>query len=66
MDEENNEALTTLRRRAWAALRAKIDEPTAHKLRTYFEARFRYDKHGAPRLWKPNDDIDGAFKGCHT
>ena len=66
-DEENDEALTTLRRRAWAALRAKIDEQTTDteiltKLRTYFEECFRYDEQGVPRVWKPDDDIDGAFK----
>jgi len=66
-EEEDDEALTTLSRRAWAALRAKIDEQTADnailtKLRTYFEERFRYDEHGVPRVWKPDDDIDGAFK----
>jgi hypothetical protein len=66
-DEENDEALATLRRRAWAALRAKVDEQTADtailtKLRTYFEERFRYDEQGVPRVWKPDDDIDGAFK----
>ncbi|KAH9957358.1 RHD3/Sey1 [Russula dissimulans] len=66
-DEENDEAITTLRRRAWAVLRAKIDEQTADaailtKLRTYFEERFRYDEQGVPRVWKPKDDIDGAFK----
>ncbi|KAI0297208.1 protein SEY1 [Multifurca ochricompacta] len=66
-EEENDEALTTLRHRAWAALRVKIDEQTADaailtKLRTYFEERFRYDEQGVPRVWKPDDDIDGAFK----
>jgi len=66
-DEENDEALTTLRQRAWAALRAKIDEQTADtamltKLRSYFEERFRYDEEGVPRVWGPGDDIDGAFK----
>jgi hypothetical protein len=66
-DEENDEAITTLRQRAWAALRAKVDEQTADtailtKLRTYFEERFRYDEQGVPRVWKPDDDIDGAFK----
>jgi protein SEY1 len=65
--EENNEALLTLRQRAWAALRAKIDEQTADtailtKLRAYFEDRFRYDEDGVPRVWKPGDDIDSAFK----
>jgi len=32
------------------------------KLRAYFEERFRYDEQGVPRVWKPDDDIDGAFK----
>ena len=32
------------------------------KLRTHFEERFRYDEQGVPRVWKPDDDIDGAFK----
>lgn len=66
-DEENLSSLATLRRRAWLALRAKIDEQTADpvllgKLRTHFEERFRYDEDGIPRVWKPDDDIDGAFK----
>jgi hypothetical protein len=66
-EEENQHALTTLRKRAWLALRAKIDEQTADgalltKLRAHFEERFRYDEHGVPRVWRPDDDIDGAFK----
>ena len=66
-EEENASSLATLRRRAWLALRAKIDEQTADpvllgKLRTHFEERFRYDEDGIPRVWKPDDDIDGAFK----
>ncbi|KZP11507.1 RHD3-domain-containing protein [Athelia psychrophila] len=65
--EENSTALATLRKRAWLALRAKVDEQTADdailsKLRGHFEMRFRYDEHGALRVWKPQDDIDGAFK----
>lgn len=32
------------------------------KLRNHFEERFRYDEGGVPRVWKPEDDIDGAFK----
>lgn len=32
------------------------------RLRAYFEERFRYDEQGIPRVWKPEDDIDGAFK----
>jgi len=62
-------SLTTLRRRAWQALRAKIDEQTADtaiigKLRAHFEERFRYDEAGIPRVWRPDDDIDGAFKAA--
>ncbi|KAF8493086.1 hypothetical protein F5888DRAFT_1856396 [Russula emetica] len=50
MDEENDEAIATLRQRAWAALRAKVDEQTADtailtKLRTYFKECFCYDEH---------------------
>jgi len=49
------------------ALRAKIDELTADnailgKLRMRFEERFRYDEQGVPRVWKPDDDIEGAFR----
>ena len=60
-------SLAILRRRAWQVLRSKIDEQTADaaiigKLRTHFEERFRYDEAGIPRVWRPDDDIDGAFK----
>ncbi|KAK4053275.1 Dynamin-like GTPase that mediates homotypic ER fusion [Microbotryomycetes sp. JL221] len=65
--EENDEALALLRRRAWLALRAKIDEQTTEsnllvKLKLLFEERFRYDEEGVPRVWKPTDDIDAIFK----
>lgn len=66
-DEENVSALTVLRRRSWLALRAKVDEQTADtvlvsKLRAAFEEKFRYDEQGVPRVWKPEDDIDEAFR----
>lgn len=66
-EEENADSLATIQRRAWQALRTKIDEQTADavilsKLRGHFEERFRYDDQGVPRVWKPDDDIDGAFK----
>ncbi|KAH7108003.1 root hair defective 3 GTP-binding protein [Auriculariales sp. MPI-PUGE-AT-0066] len=66
-EEENATALATVRKRAWQALRGKVDEQTADpailtKLRTHFEERFRYDDNGVPRVWKPADDIDGAFQ----
>lgn len=66
-EEENANALSSLRTRAWLVLRAKIDELTADtailgKFRMHFEERFRYDEHGVPRVWKPDDDIEGAFR----
>jgi len=66
-EEENASALSSLRIRAWLALRSKIDELTADtailgKLRMHFEERFRYDENGVPRVWKPEDDIEGAFR----
>lgn len=66
-DEEQVTALSALRKRAWLALRAKIDEQMADavilgKLRAHFEERFRYDESSVPRVWKPEDDIDTAFK----
>lgn len=65
--EENDEALTLLRKRSWLAVRTKIDEQTAEsvmlvKLKLIFEDRFRYDDEGIPRVWKPDDDIDAIFK----
>ena len=27
-----------------------------------FEEKFRYDEHGLPRVWKPEDDIDSYFR----
>ncbi|KZP11505.1 RHD3-domain-containing protein [Athelia psychrophila] len=65
--EDNSTAQATLRKWAWLALRVKIDERTADavilsKLRGHFEKRFRYDEHGVPSVWKPLEDIDGAFK----
>ncbi|KAF9512544.1 hypothetical protein BS47DRAFT_1054816 [Hydnum rufescens UP504] len=66
-EEENTASLNILRRRAWQALRAKVDEQTSDtsilaKLRSTFEDRFRYDENGVPRVWKPDDDIDAAFR----
>ncbi|KAI5118453.1 hypothetical protein M0805_006272 [Coniferiporia weirii] len=66
-DDENSKSLASLRKRAWLALRAKVDEQTADpvilgKLRSHFEDRFRYDEHGVPRVWRPDDDIDSMFK----
>jgi hypothetical protein len=66
-DEENAAALKILRSRSWLVLRKKLQEQTADAvvlgaLRGSFEERFRYDDTGVPRVWKPEDDLDGAFK----
>ncbi|KAG8726786.1 Dynamin-like GTPase that mediates homotypic ER fusion, partial [Ceratobasidium sp. 428] len=66
-DEENETSLAALRKRAWLAFRAKVDEQTADNvlmsiLRDHFEEKFRYDAAGVPRVWRPEDDIDGAFR----
>ncbi|KAG8710512.1 Dynamin-like GTPase that mediates homotypic ER fusion [Ceratobasidium sp. 395] len=66
-DEENETSLAALRKRAWLAFRAKVDEQTADNvlmsiLRGHFEEKFRYDAAGVPRVWRPEDDIDGAFR----
>ncbi|ORY32882.1 RHD3/Sey1 [Naematelia encephala] len=64
--EENDAALSILRARTWLSLRRKLEEQTADAtvlatLRTTFEDRFRYDEAGVPRVWKPADDLEGAF-----
>lgn len=56
-----------LQRQAWQVLRKKVDEELADsmlllKLRSRFEEKFRYDEHGLPRVWKPEDDIDSYFR----
>jgi len=66
-DEENEHAIAHLRKRSWLSLRSVIDEQTADtvmliKLKLAFEDKFRYDKDGVPRVWKPDDDIDAAFR----
>ncbi len=68
-EEENTHSIAALRRRTWLALRDKINEQTGEtailgKLRAHFEERFRYDEQGTPRVWQPEDDIDGAFKNA--
>ncbi|KAI9253274.1 RHD3/Sey1 [Helicostylum pulchrum] len=65
--KELEESISDLRLQAWLVLRKKIDEELADtmlllKLRSRFEEKFRYDDHGLPRVWKPEDDIDSHFK----
>ncbi|KAF2663432.1 root hair defective 3 GTP-binding protein [Microthyrium microscopicum] len=64
--DEVEVGLWRLRRKAWIALKTKTAEETAEgnlamKLRENFEDGFRYDDEGVPRIWRPSDDIDGAF-----
>lgn len=64
--DEVEVGLWRLRRRSWAALRAKLDEEAMEgnlllKLRENFEDKFRYDAEGVPRVWRPTDDIEGIY-----
>jgi len=64
--EEIEVGLWRLRRKSWGVLRAKIDEEVMEgnillKLRENFEDKFRYDEAGVPRIWRPTDDIEGAY-----
>ncbi|KAI8637905.1 RHD3/Sey1 [Parasitella parasitica] len=66
-DDEVQDSITDLKLQAWIVLRKKVDEELADtmlllKLRSRFEEKFRYDDHGLPRVWKPEDDIDTFFK----
>ena len=65
-DDETALGIWRLKRRAWAVLMARVDEEVLEgnlllKLRESFEDKFRYDEHGVPRVWKPTDDIEGAY-----
>ncbi|KAF2092883.1 protein SEY1 [Rhizodiscina lignyota] len=64
--DEVDVGLWRLRRKSWGVLSAKIDEEMMEgnlllKLRENFEDKFRYDDAGVPRIWRPTDDIEGAY-----
>ncbi|OAV91610.1 hypothetical protein PTTG_09397 [Puccinia triticina 1-1 BBBD Race 1] len=66
-EEDDQKTKEIISRKGWISLRNKIDEQTVEstllvKLKLAFEERFRYDSAGVPRVWKPEDDIDGAFR----
>ena len=42
------------------------DAHLVEKLRHRFEATFRYDERGLPRIWKPTDEIDNLFSAAKT
>ncbi|KAF2271698.1 GTP-binding protein Sey1 [Westerdykella ornata] len=65
-NDEVEVGLWRLRRKSWGVLRSKIEEEVMEgnillKLRENFEDRFRYDDLGVPRIWRPTDDIEGAY-----
>jgi hypothetical protein len=65
-EDEKDVGLWRLRRKSWAALRARVDDEVMEgnillKLRENFEDKFRYDEAGVPRIWRPTDDIEGAY-----
>jgi hypothetical protein len=65
-DEETELGVWRLKKRGWAVLVARVDEEVLEgnlllKLRESFEDKFRYDDTGVPRVWKPQDDIEGAY-----
>ncbi|KAJ3187356.1 Dynamin-like GTPase that mediates homotypic ER fusion [Gaertneriomyces sp. JEL0708] len=64
--DEITSAVGDMKLRAWQVLQEILrnefaDVKVIERLRTRFESKFRYDEHGLPKLWKPGDDIDGAF-----
>ncbi|KAG0354729.1 RHD3/Sey1 [Gamsiella multidivaricata] len=66
-EQEQAELTVSLRRQAWVLLTKKVQEESMDgmmllKLRNRFEEKFRYDDHGLPRVWKPDDDIDTPFR----
>lgn len=63
---EVEHGLYRLRRKSWSVLRAKLSEELSDAnilllLRENFEDKFRYDEAGVPRIWRPIDDIEGAY-----
>ncbi|KAK9765237.1 Dynamin-like GTPase that mediates homotypic ER fusion [Basidiobolus ranarum] len=66
-DQEMKSSIQNLRVRSWEILCQKIKDETADhmmilKLRNKLEENFRYDPQGLPRVWKPEDDMDGVFR----
>ncbi|ORX84203.1 root hair defective 3 GTP-binding protein [Basidiobolus meristosporus CBS 931.73] len=66
-DNEMKQSIQNLRVRSWEIFCQKIKDETADhlmllKLRNRLEEKFRYDAEGLPRVWKPEDDMDGFFR----
>ena len=65
--EEALAAENKLKRNAWEAFRRKVTDEMSDinmmaRCRSRFDREFRYDESGVPRVWKPEDDIDEAFR----
>jgi hypothetical protein len=66
-DEELVQCVSLLRRNAWDGFMKKIADETSDnlmmvKLKNRLDEKFRYDEHGLPRVWKPEDDMDSFFQ----
>lgn len=64
--ENDAEILNTIKKDAWIALDDRLkeickDNNVVIMLRANFETAFKYDKNNLPIVWKPSDDIEGAF-----
>lgn len=66
--QNGDQALDTeqLERNNWLIFRSIVKAQTTDalilsRLRTSFEEKFRYDQSGIPKVWRKEDDIEGAF-----
>ncbi|TPX35588.1 hypothetical protein SmJEL517_g02101 [Synchytrium microbalum] len=65
-DEEIETSVVEMQKQVWQVFHRKLVEETDPsrmlvRLKSFFEDKFRYDEKGLPRMWKPDDDIDGVF-----
>ncbi|EHN00182.1 Sey1p [Saccharomyces cerevisiae x Saccharomyces kudriavzevii VIN7] len=66
-DDENAKIYKNIRVLAWRTLDTTVHDylkidTIVSILRDRFEDVFRYDAEGSPRLWKTEEEIDGAFR----
>ncbi|EJS41662.1 sey1p [Saccharomyces arboricola H-6] len=66
-DDENANVYKSIRILAWRTLDTTVHDylkidTIVSILRDRFEDVFRYDTEGSPRLWKTEEEIDGAFR----
>ncbi|KAJ3187631.1 Dynamin-like GTPase that mediates homotypic ER fusion [Irineochytrium annulatum] len=68
-EEEITNLFNAFRWQSWQILLEAIQKETADeillgRLKARFEAKFRYDDKGVPRIWKLDDPIDNFFKAA--